>query len=59
MNGIVSWILEIIIGVISIYICSNQIINESVRFQLLPSFNLQKDDDIYPETKKDYTNNNN
>ena len=59
MNGIVSWILEIIIGVIDIYICSNQIINESVRFQLLPSFNLQKDDDIYPETKKDYTNNSN
>jgi len=59
MNGIASWILEIIIGVISIYICSNQIINESVRFQLLPSFNLQKDNDNDPESKKDDTNNNN
>ena len=59
MNGIVSGILEIIIGVISLYICINQIINESVGFQLLPSFCFQKDNDIDLDPKKDAINNNN
>lgn len=56
MIGIVSGILEIINGVISLYICFNQIINETLGFQLLPSFNLQKDNEIDLEPNKDNNN---
>ena len=53
MNGIVSGILEIIAGVISLYICINQIINESIGLQILPSFNVIKDNEIDLDTNKD------
>ena len=57
MNGLVSGILEIIAGAISLYICTNQIINESLGFQLLPSFNIIKDNEIDLDTNKDKDNN--
>ena len=53
MNGLVSGILEIIVGAISLYICINQIINESLGFQLLPSFNIIKDNEIDLDINKD------
>lgn len=46
LKEIVSGILEIVTGAASLYICFNQIINNTFRFQLLPSFNFQKDNDI-------------
>ena len=46
MKGIISGILEIIIGVASFYICINQIINDTLGFRLLPAISLQQDNDI-------------
>ena len=46
MKGLVSGILEIIIGVASFYICFNQIVNETLGFQLIPSITLKKDNEI-------------
>ena len=46
LNETVSGILEIVTGVVSLYICFNQIINQTFRFQLLPSLNFQKDNEI-------------
>ena len=46
MKEIVSGILEIIIGVASFYICFNQIVNETLGFQLIPSITLKKDNEI-------------
>ena len=46
MKEIVPGILEIIIGVASFYICFNQIVNETLGFQLIPSIMLKKDNEI-------------
>lgn len=46
MKGLVSGVLEIIIGVASFYICFNQIVNETLGFQLIPSIALKKDNEI-------------
>ena len=46
MKEIVSGILEIIIGVASFYIFFNQIVNEALGFQLIPSITLKKDNEI-------------
>ena len=43
---ITSGILELVIGVVSLYICFSQIINETLGFQLLPCITLQQDNDI-------------
>ena len=39
-------ILQVIAGFISLYICINQLINESFRYQLLPSIPFQPDNEI-------------
>ena len=46
MNQKVSGILELITGFISLYICINQLINESFRFGVLPSLPLSNDNEI-------------
>ena len=46
MNEIASGILELITGFISLYICINQIINESFRFRVIPSLPLSKENEI-------------
>ena len=56
MKEIVSGILEIIIGVASFYVCINQIINETLGFQLIPAISFKNDNeidiDIVPENNK-------
>ena len=39
-------IIQVIAGFISLYICINQLINESFRYQLLPSIPFQPDNEI-------------
>ena len=46
LNELVSGILELITGFISLYICFNQIINFSFRFQALPSIAFSNENDI-------------
>ena len=46
LNGLISGILQLIIGFISLYICVNQIINEALKFSAIPSFSLNKENDI-------------
>lgn len=55
MKGTTSGVLEIVTGIISLYICFNQIINETFKFQLFPSFPLTKDNDIDINTNKETT----
>ena len=46
-------ILEAIAGFISLYICINQLINESFAYQLLPAINFQDDNEIdIPKNKE-------
>ena len=45
-------ILEAIAGFISLYICINQLINETFTYQLLPSFPFQEDNEIDIAKKK-------
>ena len=47
-------ILQAIAGFISLYICINQLINETFRFQLLPSIPFQPDNEI--DIIQDYRN---
>ena len=53
INKYTSGVFELAIGVVSLYICFSQIINETLGFQLLPCIMLQEDNDI------DLINNNN
>jgi succinate-acetate transporter protein len=46
MNEIVSGVLELVTGFVSLYICVNQIINESFRFKAIPSLPLSPDNEI-------------
>ena len=46
LKEVVSGVLELIIGFISLYICFYQLINETFRFQVLPAFPLQQDNEI-------------
>ena len=46
MKTITSGVLEIVTGIISLYICFNQIVNQTFKFQLLPSFPLVQDNDV-------------
>ena len=46
LKEVVSGILELITGFISLYICFYQLINETFRFQVFPAFPLQKDNEI-------------
>ena len=46
INNYASGVLEMIIGVVSLYICFSQIINETLGFQLLPCFCLEEDNEI-------------
>lgn len=46
MKEIVSGVLELVTGFISLYICVNQIINESFRFKVIPSVPLSPDNEI-------------
>ena len=48
-------IIQVIAGFISLYICINQLINESFRYQLLPSIPFQPDNEI--DIIPDYQNN--
>ena len=54
INEVTSGVFEIVTGIFSLYICFNQIINEAVQFQMLPSFPLQNDNeiDIYANSKR-------
>lgn len=52
MRDKTSGILEMITGVVSLYICFNQIINDTFKFQLLPSIPFAKDNDIDIYAKK-------
>ncbi len=53
MNGLISGILELVTGFVSLYICFNQIINATLRFQAMPSlpFSNENDIDIIPPPK--------
>ena len=46
MKGLASGILELITGFISLYICFNQIIHATLKFQALPSFPFSNENDI-------------
>ena len=56
MKEIVPGILEIIIGVVSFYICFNQIVNNTLGFQLIPSIPLKKDNEIDLDINKNEKN---
>ena len=45
-DDIVQGVLELVTGFISLYICFYQIINEALKFPLLPVLSLQKDNEI-------------
>ena len=47
-------ILQAIAGFISLYICINQLVNEQFRFQFLPAFPLNKENEI--DITQDYRN---
>ena len=51
LNELVSGILEIITGFISLYICINQIINEALKFRAIPSIPINQENDIDINTK--------
>ena len=46
MNEIISGVLELVTGFISLYICINQMINESFKFNAVPSLPLSKENEI-------------
>ena len=46
LKEVVSGVLELITGFISLYICFYQLINETFRFQVFPAFPLQQDNEI-------------
>ena len=51
LNELVSGILELITGFISLYICINQIINEALKFRAIPSIPINQENDIDINTK--------
>ena len=46
LNTTVSGILELVTGFLSLYLCFSQVLNEHFRRTLLPSFAIQKDNEI-------------
>ena len=46
LKEVTSGVLELVTGFISLYICFYQLINETFRFQVLPAFPLQQDNEI-------------
>ena len=46
LNGIVSGILELVTGFLSLYLCFSQVINEHFRLTILPTFPINKDNEI-------------
>ena len=46
MKDIIPGILQIVTGFLSLYICITQIINEMIRFQLIPSIPLQNENEV-------------
>ena len=52
LNEIVSGILELVTGFLSLYLCFSQVINEHFKTTILPAFPLQKDNEIDINTKK-------
>ena len=51
LNELVSGILELITGFISLYICVSQIINEALKFRAIPSVPMNQENDIDIFTK--------
>ena len=46
LNTIVSGILELVTGFLSLYLCFSQVVNENFRRTILPAFAIQKDNEI-------------
>ena len=46
LKEVVSGVLELVTGFVSLYICFYQIINETFRFQVFPALPLQQDNEI-------------
>ena len=46
LNTIVSGILELVTGFLSLYLCFSQVVNEHFRCTILPTFAIQKDNEI-------------
>jgi succinate-acetate transporter protein len=59
LKEVTSGVLEIVTGIVSLYICFSQIINETFRFPLLPSLSLAKDNEIDINTQPTLIVNNN
>ena len=51
LNELVSGILELVTGFISLYICVSQIINEALKFRAIPSVPMNQENDIDIFTK--------
>ena len=46
LNGLISGILEMITGFLSLYLCFSQILNEHYRCNILPAFPISKENEI-------------